>query len=104
MYTCNRMLKYTVFGMQRIRDFEEHLDRVEEDKEEEKEQKDQDDELNLESNNPKVLRKKDDIDDEGKETTVENKNQTFEGPDGGQNKLSTSPKDKKKMTYSIRKR
>ena len=58
MRTCNRMLKYTVFEMQVPRNFEEHLNRVEEDKEKEKEQKDQKDELNLESNNPKVLRKK----------------------------------------------
>ncbi|KAE8650680.1 hypothetical protein Csa_011068 [Cucumis sativus] len=40
------------------RDFEEHLNKVEENKEEEEEQKDQDDELNLESSNPKMLRKK----------------------------------------------
>ena len=44
--------------MQGARDFEEHLNKVEENKEEEEEQKDQDDELNLESSNPKMLRKK----------------------------------------------
>ena len=52
-----------------------------------------------------MLRKKDDDpDDEGKENTVENRNQTSEGPDGRQTKLSTSSKDKREMAYSIRKR
>ena len=38
-----------------------------------------------------MLRKKDDdLDDEEKENTTRNRNQTFGGPDGGQTKLSTS--------------
>ncbi|KAA0031658.1 protein Ycf2-like [Cucumis melo var. makuwa] len=42
------------------RAFEEHLDKVEEDRDKEEEQKDEDEDLNLELKNPKVLGKKDD--------------------------------------------